>query len=537
MSQAAQQAYRPPLPEPSVKRLWLAVFLVATLLYALTCQRGVSWQDSGMFQYRAYTLDLRGQLGLALAHPLYIIAGWLLKFVPVADFPARLNFFSGLGMAAAAANLAAATALLTGRRWIALAVAVMLVVAHTAWWLATIAEVYTWQLAGFTAELWLLVLLVRRPAWGKLAALALINGLGLCVHNLALLPLPLYLLVAIVLIVRRRLPAWSLAAAAGAWIAGAGLYFGLIAVEIAGGAGVKAAIASALFGQGYADKVLNTAVQWGVVRKANFALMALNVVGAPMLLAAVGAATLRRRVGGLLAGVLWAIAGVHLLFVIRYNVPDQFTFFLPALAMFVLLAGAGLASLESWNRPAKAVGIALVLVWVLAMPLFYAAAPALVRAGGLELADQHALPYRSESRYWLTPWKHNEDSAERFARDAVSQLRAEGAPAFLYAPSTAHAPLRWVLTTEAADAPITLMGGWGDPLVKLLQDQPGRFWQTVRERRASVWVVSIEADYCPPLLRALAGEKPQGLLYRVTLPIRPATATASSAPARVSAGE
>ena len=57
---------------PSVKALWLLTAGVFAVLYVATAQRGVSWQDSGMFQFRVWRGDYYGDLGLALAHPLYI---------------------------------------------------------------------------------------------------------------------------------------------------------------------------------------------------------------------------------------------------------------------------------------------------------------------------------------------------------------------------------------------------------------------------------------------------------------------------------
>ena len=101
----------------------VADFYLSAVLYLLTCQRGVSWQDSGMFQWRVLNSDLTGDLGLALAHPLYIAAGKLFVWLPWGDMPMRLNFLSGIGMAVALANLAAVLFLLTGKRWIGFIIA------------------------------------------------------------------------------------------------------------------------------------------------------------------------------------------------------------------------------------------------------------------------------------------------------------------------------------------------------------------------------------------------------------------------------
>lgn len=55
---------------------------------------------------------------------------------------------------------------------------------------------------------------------------------------------------------------------------------------------------------------------------------------------------------------------------------------------------------------------------------FYAAAPSL--AGRFAPKRERELPYRDETRYWLVPWKQNERSAARFAREALQQAGPDG---------------------------------------------------------------------------------------------------------------
>jgi len=428
-------------PAPrDLRRLWFFSLLVFSLLFGLTCQRGVSWQDSGMFQWRVLTGDYVGRLGLALAHPLYIAAGQVLKYIPIANLPGRLNFFSGLGMAVALANLAAVVSILTSRRWIGLLIAAVLAVTHTVWWLSTVAEVYTWSAAALTAELWLLVSLIRRPRWGAMAALGLVNGLGLCIHNFALLPLPIYAIAATALVARRKVPLWSLAVAVAAWLAGAGVYLGFTAHEAVKSGSILAAIHSALFGH-YAKDVLNV-VHLSKHWTANFALTALNFVSVLTPLAILGWCRMRRRLGGPAAAALAAVTIIEVLFFVRYPVPDQFTFVLPTLVMVAMAAGVGLAVMadasQRWRKAAIAVcGLSIVL-----QPAGYAAAPALLRAAGIEVNRSRNLPFRDEARYWLVPWKHNEDSAERFAAAALRHAHGTGGLSGAIIPdSTSEHPL------------------------------------------------------------------------------------------------
>ena len=400
----------------------LAVYLVLlvgfTALYTATAQRDVSWQDHAIFQHRILHRDYAGTMGLALAHPMYILMQQaVLRIAPAGCELWALNAFSGLGMAIALANLSLLVHRLTGRWWAGAGIALMLSVAHTAWWLSTIVETYTWSLAGLSVECLLLVSLIRQPRWATLAGLALVSGWGWSIHNLALLPLPVHLTVMVYLMIRRRLPVWSVLPAVAAFGLGAAMYIGMI-VARASSAGLPEAVHSALFG-GYRDDVFGVGT-WAMVPY-NLGLMALNGISLLPLLAVVGWLKFRRRLGGETALALAAITMIQVVFVVRYTVPDQFTFCLPALWMTGLAGGVGLAVLAEtpgrWRTWAVA-GVALSLV---AGPAAYALLPRLVNAQSLpgrELKD-----FRDEVRYWAMPWKHNEHSADRFAQTVWRQMK------------------------------------------------------------------------------------------------------------------
>ena len=74
----------PPVGRRPVWVFSLVVLAAFYLLYAFTAQRGVSWQDSGEFQYRAFIGDYHWHSGIARAHPLYILLarGFAAGFAP-----------------------------------------------------------------------------------------------------------------------------------------------------------------------------------------------------------------------------------------------------------------------------------------------------------------------------------------------------------------------------------------------------------------------------------------------------------------------
>ncbi len=427
---------KPPRRVLSFLGLWAMVFVSLLVLYGLTCQRELSWQDSGMFQWRILHGDYHGDLGLALAHPLYIALGQLVAAVPAGSVFWRINFLSGIGMAMAAANVASAVYAFTGRRGAGLAAGWILGVSHIAWWLGTIAEVYTWSAAGLSAELLLLLSLLKKPTTPKLAALALVNGLGICIHNFALLAIPAYLIVAVVLIARKKLPAWSLAAALGGWAVGASWYLGMIA-EAAGTLGSwSAAVHSALFGR-YESQVLSAAPT-GSMMKINLALASLSFVSFLLPLAVCGWTQLVRKASRIISAAVLVLTGVHFLFFIRYPVPDQFTFLLPTATMVAFASGIGIAALLGGSRRVKAACLAMVFASIILPPVVYGVGPRLVNRAGVQIRRERKLMYRDEVRYWLVPWKHDERSACRYSVHALQQAEPNG---IVLADSTTVFPL------------------------------------------------------------------------------------------------
>lgn len=372
--------------QPAVKSIWWFTFAGFSLLYLLTAQRGISWQDSGWFQWRVLTGDYTGPFGLAMAHPLYIAAGQLFTAIPIGNFAGLLNCFSGVGMAVALANLAVINSLLTGRQWIGLATAAMLGVSHTVWWLSTIAEVYTWSVAGLTAEIWLLLLIIRKPRRQLLVALAFVNGLGWSIHNLALLPLPVYATVALLLVLRRQLPAWSLLLALGSYLLGSGLYLAMI-IQLAVATGDPAMAVSSNRGS----------------FKINAALGSLNFVSFIGPLAFIGLTRLRHRLGNWPATALGAIAIIQIGFVARYPVADQFTFLLPSLVMIAIAAAVGVAVLSDQSTHWRRMATVACTLSVLLPPVIYASSPTLLKTIGVTVQRPRELPFRDEARYWLVP--------------------------------------------------------------------------------------------------------------------------------------
>ena len=467
----------------------MVLFCGFAAMYAFTVQRGICWQDSGARQWRIITGDYAGQLGLALSHPLYIALGRLFLRVPFADAATRLNLLSGAAMAVALANISALTAVLSGKRWIGIATAAMLSVMHTVWWLATITEVYTLNAALLSAELLMLVRLIRRPATQTAAALFFLSGLDLCVHNLAILPLPVYAGVVLVLLKRKQLRFSALVFSACSYIAGSAMYAAMIADVALKSGSASGALHSALFGR-YASEVLGTVPVWRFF-KVNAGLVCLNFASFFLPLSVAGWLCMRRRLGGLLTAALAGITLIEIVFSLRYPVPDQFMFILPSLIMAALAASIGIAGFAGRSRRWRGWVMAACVVSIAMPPVLYSGLPDLVRAAGLEVKRKRVRPYRDEIRYWGVPWKHNERSAEQFADAALKQAMPNG---LIICDNTAFYPL--VLKQHLdRKAPGVTIRKYGALLAK---GRAGPQWLEDTLRARPVFVIRALVGMVPP---------------------------------------
>ncbi len=472
--------------------LYLGVFAAFLLLYALTTQHGPAWQDSGIFQNRIRRFDLTGQMGLALAHPLLILLGKAFSALPFGGLAWRMNLVSAVCGALAVANVALLVRRLEPRRpaaaWFA---AGALGLAHTPWWLSTICESQMVHAAVFTAELHVLLSLLRapRPGWALLLGVA--NGLALTAHNLALLALPVYVLTVGVLCVRGRI-AWSAPAllAVGWAVGGSGL-LALVARE-ARAEGLGPAVASALFGRRWRADVLGGS---GRAVAMGLGYVAYNLPNLVLPLAAAGLVGLWRRQRG--AGVaLTALGGVALLFAVRYTVADQFMFFGPFYAVAAVLGGLGFAAAERRGGGLPSAALAALLLG----PTLYAVMPPVARMASLPVPGRKDLPFRDPARYWLSPWKGREDSAERFARAALAEVPGG---ATIVADSSSGPPLAWVREVEDVAPSVRV----------LVHPSPGE----LPPGTPDVFAVSDRPGYRPDwLAKAARLERPEGaLLHRV----------------------
>ena len=484
--------------------LVMAVFFCFITLYAVTAQRGVSWQDSGEFQYRILAGDYLWNSGIARAHPLYILMakGFAAVFPKAACFYAA-NVFSGLGLALALALLANNVMRLTRSVWAAVTAVSVLGLAHMAWWLGTIAEVYTWSLAFLMAEILCLIRYAETRDSRWLIVLFGVNGAHFGIHNAALLGLPVYAFLLASEVGRRKERCWAaLCGCVVFWLIGGSSVVWQAARLLGETGNPLAVLKNVLFGVGYERQVLGLAGFQIKVWAANMALAGVSLTNPCWLFAGRGI-VLREREGQ--RGILnWlrALTVLHGVFWVRYFVPDQATFLLPTLGLFALWVGLGSASL-CLNRRLYATWLTVGIVCAVAVPGFLCD---IGERAGLSVQRKRSLPFRDEMRYWVLPWKQHEDSAARFVGEIGKQLRAGDV---LLADATAAGPLLAAREAGVISRQWRLITPWS-----MSPEAEAR--ELIRDTSARVFVVSPVRGYMPQaVLDAAVGFEKVGVVYRV----------------------
>ena len=493
-----------PIIPPPYGREYLLVLLAAGVLYVATVAPGPLWQDNGLAQIRTLRHDFCGDLGLALSHPLYYVLTTAFQVLPFAESAYKTNLVASVCGAVTVANLYLLLRLLTGRRIPAIVGALSLAVAHTFWQHCALAEVYTVSTALLTAELLCLMRYQRGGAAGWLVLLFLANGLNVSNHMLASLDLPVWVVLLLWLLAQRRIRVGTLFAAGVAWLAGASIYLSLIVGEIVRGHPVGTVIRSALFGDAYAGNVLNLHIGAGLLGK-TILYLGLNFPTPAALLGFVGLVALRRHRWTIAARAIGALLVIHLLWALHYNVPDQYTFFIPTVVLCAVVIGLGA---DRWLAGRSRCWAAVAVVLAALPPLVYLPLPYAVRKFDISLGVRHEIPYRDTYSYFLWPWKTNDDGPWRFATEIRDTLPAG---AVLLADSTSVRPLQYLMATGRWRTEIAV---W--PRLDTPSDTP---WPPAEDlaqifASARVYVVTPVPGYCPGWLAQRCKFVPVGIVFQ-----------------------
>jgi hypothetical protein len=493
-----------------VNNLWfgyLAVFVLSAILYIATCAPGVLWQDSGLFQYRIWHNDLQGNLGLALGHPLYIMIGIAVKFIPLGSFAHRINLISAVFGAVAIANLFLLMRLWLDRAMPAVISAITLAVSWTFWQHTAIAEAYTLYAAQMLGELLVLLMFVRTKKVGYLYLLALFNGLAVANHMWGSFGFACYTVFLVVLLVRKNITSKNFTIAVLLWVIGALPYEYLVIKELVVTGDFAGTISSALFGSGWQGRVTNTFISAKIVFE-NFIFLAMNFPTPNVLLIFIGIWSFRKKLPSRAFGnIIIALAVLYFVFAFRYTVPDRFAFFLPFYCFAAMFAGIG----ADWllQRLSNKKWACLVLCFAMMPACVYFFTPALGRKYYKSLGQRRQRPYRDEYEYFLKPWKTGDQGPERFARESLETVE-QGA--VLYAYTTDVHAILVLQESEGVRPDVMVVSDHNTSVgVEMLSEQVFAKW--VKERPA--YCVSPFKGYCPEWMLDKYDFEQVMLIYKV----------------------
>lgn len=491
----------------NVPLIYLIVLAGAGVLYVLTCAPTVLWQDSGLLIYRIWHNDLQGDLGLAISHPLYILVGIAVKHIPIGQLAYKVNLISAVFGAVTAANLFLLLRLWLGRNLPAVIGAITLAVSWTFWQNAVIAEVYSMYAAQMSAELIMLLQYVRTKRIGYLYLLGLFNGLAIANHMWGSLALICYAAFFIVLLARKQIRLKHCGIVILLWIIGAIPYEYLIIKNIIISGDVAGTLASAMFGNIWQNRVLNTSVSMKIVLE-NIIFILLNFPTPNLLLLLLGLWVIRKKAPSRsFANIIIAMTILYFVFAFRYTVPDRHAFFLPFYCLAAIIIGLGADTLlKRYNY--KSLALIVLAFTLLPIPTYFIT-PAVARTFYKPLGQRRQRPYRDEYTYWLQPWKTGYRGAERFANEALDGVENN---AIIYAYTTDVHALLYAQEVNGKRPDVKIVSNFDSG-----ENAPAFNENTVADLMANsaLYVVSPAKRYCPPFLIENYDFIESGILWRV----------------------
>lgn len=476
----------------TLKRDYVAVLIAAGVLYGLTVAPGALWQDNGMAQVRVLKHDYVGVYGLALAHPLFYLLAQMFQFLPFTESAFKTNLVAAVCGVVTVANIYLLVNWLlvasSHRRLAAILSAVGLMLAHTFWQHAALAEVYTVSTVILTFELLALVRFVQTGRIGWWLAVCFLNGLECSNHVLALITLASFGIWSLFIMLKegKKLPAYWIIPGVLLWVIGCLPYevFGLHAWQA--GEPLNTVLHSMLFGQ-FQSQVLNMKLSLGLLFT-TIGVIGLNFATPNLLLIPAGILAGRKKIESSLFFFFLLTTILHLGFAVRYPVRDQYTFFIMSVLFLAVWLGIGAAwVLEWWSSRARAV----LIVFALLPPLLYAVLPGIVHCYYPKFAWP-PIPYRDAATFFLHPWKSGYDGADRLTREVFALA---GPDAIILVDSTSSYPFLYHQLAHGKRTDIRIVSDLYERMPE--QDRIRKLTEVIELNKQQVWVVRPYPVYCP----------------------------------------
>jgi hypothetical protein len=478
--------------------LWAAALAAALGLYVFTMSPDLVWQDAGEYQWNVgrfawpwVDTEVWVRPGEAVrVHPWFLVVAHALWRPSLWNYAYAANLCAALSMSLAAANVVLLIRLMTGRVWPAVIGGVTFAVGHTIWAHACIPEVYGWEAAFLSAECLCAWAWIQRRRARWLLALYFLGGLAISNHMMASLGLAAISVWVFVECVRGRARWWIIPAVAGVWTVAATLFWVVVGLEYARTGSVLETLRSATVG-GYGGAALNLA-HLPRLLKDSVLYLGLNYPTPVALAGIVGAVVLVRR-RETMATLLLAVAGLYLVWAARYDVPDQYGFFVPFYVPGGVIIGVGASAVLKGRRawePWAMLALALVPVAV------YAVLPDVARDMGLRFF-KHKLPYRDPYTYFLRPWQRGYMGARQFAEGVMAALPER---AIILPDETAATPLKCVHDVEGRGSDVLVIDQFDAkffPAYRVYWGDDRAVFARLKSEGRRVFLVSTEPGYAP----------------------------------------
>lgn len=423
----------------SLARWWLITFIFVGGVYCATMVPGVAFGDSGDAQLRVELGWWTDTKDLSRSHPLFYFLAIGMKNLGVEAAQAA-TYVSAVAGGLTVANLVVLFALMGVSRTAVASSAIVLATSHALWHISTVAEVMSLSTTFFTLELIFVFqwFVTEKPRW--LIAAALMNGLGLSTHNLAMLSWPAYGVVFWQM--RKQTHMLNVRILAACLFAGLITALPLIAIfvrSVQDGLGIFATIHEMASGR-YSSQVFRLFPE--PVRLLRMVAYTGYSFPTPLIfLVPAGVMAARRVLNKPFFLFVGLAVAVHFVFAIRYDVPDQHVFLLHSYLLGTLFLVFGV---DKWIRQ-KPEGRRATLALVLSClaPVVFMVVPGVLRTylPDVPVIPRRELKYREPYDSFLKPWRQGQDGAGRFAREVLEAVPKD---AILFLDTTVMTPILYV---------------------------------------------------------------------------------------------
>ncbi len=483
---------------------YLIVFVFALAVYSVSCAPTILWQDSGLFIYRIWHHDFQGPLGLALAHPVYILIGILLKYVQIGEFAARINLISSIFGAVTIANVFLLSKFLFQKSKPAIIAATALTFSWTFWFHSAVAEVYTLYSAQMTGVLILLFLYIKNREIKFLYSAALLNGLAVANHMWGTFTLACLGIYWLYLLKNKDIKPKQFLILIVLWVIGCLPYEILIIRELIQGTAFLEVMYSTFFGSHWDASVTNPSFTLKIVLE-NFIFIALNFPSPLIILIFAGLYFfIKSDIPKAFKSITLILFLLFFAFAFRYKVPDRHAFFLPA----YVIASVFLACGVNWllNKTQKKYIFTILFMFAILPTIVYTLTPYLAKKVYPVLGKRRQRPYRDEYVYFLQPWKTCYYGAERFATEALNSVEKDAA---IYCDFTSVHTLYYVQEVKKIRQDVKILTSYGIR-EKLTEEKAENL-----VKNSNLYVFTPVEGYCPDFLLENYEFVKKGVLYKV----------------------